>query len=404
MLDVAIIGGGLCGLALAHSLAARRIDFKLFEARERLGGRILSVPTAPGATLDLGPSWFWPETQPSITRLVEDLKLPVVTQHDDGRVQLLSDPNRPAETLAVTPEWDTSADAEPAPGRLHGGARRLNGGMKMLVDAFVGALDRAGQVERLRTGHALQALHDHGDHVELRLRHGAVSYSVQARRVVLALPPRVAHDQVLFAPGLPAELAAALQATPTWMAAAAKAGLATHEAFWRAQGRSGNAWIHHSQAVLAEVFDACGPDADGCAPAALGGFFALNAEQRQSFRSAMPLLLRSQFAQLHGLQADDGELHWHDWATEPWTCSTLDQIDDATTSDHPRYGDPLLTQPHWGGRLWFGGSETASHGGGYLEGALVAAARLRRQLVEAVAPTAPLTPPTPTPTGLRRSA
>jgi monoamine oxidase len=31
MLDVAIVGGGVCGLALAHSLQARRLDWALFE-------------------------------------------------------------------------------------------------------------------------------------------------------------------------------------------------------------------------------------------------------------------------------------------------------------------------------------------------------------------------------------
>jgi monoamine oxidase len=41
----------------------------------------------------------------------------------------------------------------------------------------------------------------------------------------------------------------------------------------------------------------------------------------------------------------------------------------------------LLAQPHWQGRLHFGGSETARQGGGYLEGALSAAARLRRELL-----------------------
>jgi monoamine oxidase len=381
MLDVAIIGGGLCGLALAHSLAARRCNFRLFEARERLGGRILSVPTEPGAVLDLGPAWFWPETQPSITRLIADLGLPTLAQRDDGRVLHLTDPNQAPQTLTVTPEWRTAADASAEPGRLHGGAHRLVGGMQALVDAFVSALDRAGQIERLRTGHALEALHDHGDHIELRLRHGPVSYSVQARQVVLALPPRVAQSTVNFTPALSPELAAALQATPTWMASAAKAAIAFEQPFWHAQGHTGNAWINHAQAVLAEVFDACGPEVDGVAsPAALAGFFALNAEQRQAFRSAMPLLLRSQFALLFGLEAEAGELHWHDWATEPWTCSPLDRAEDAQPPGHPHYGDPRLMQAQWGGRLWFGGSETAAQGGGYLEGALSAAARLRRSL------------------------
>ena len=46
---------------------------------------------------------------------------------------------------------------------------------------------------------------------------------------------------------------------------------------------------------------------------------------------------------------------------------------------HP--GDaPLLRLPYWGGRLLFGGSETAARHTGYLEGALLAAARLAGEL------------------------
>ena len=60
MHEVAIVGGGLCGLALAHSLQARGADWRLFEARDRLGGRILSQPDGRGGRIDLGPTWFWP--------------------------------------------------------------------------------------------------------------------------------------------------------------------------------------------------------------------------------------------------------------------------------------------------------------------------------------------------------
>ena len=56
------------------------MPFRLYEARERLGGRILSQPTQAGGRVDLGPTWFWPETQPSITRLIEDLGLPTQAQ------------------------------------------------------------------------------------------------------------------------------------------------------------------------------------------------------------------------------------------------------------------------------------------------------------------------------------
>ena len=44
MHDIAIVGGGLCGLALLRLLSGSGLDVVLFEARARLGGRV--SPTA----------------------------------------------------------------------------------------------------------------------------------------------------------------------------------------------------------------------------------------------------------------------------------------------------------------------------------------------------------------------
>lgn len=381
MLDVAVIGGGLCGLALAHSLQARRLDWALYEARPRLGGRVLTVASDSGLPLDLGPTWFWPATQPSITRLVADLGLATVEQPDDGQVLLLDDPNREPRLVAFNPHSASLAEegTPPRPGALHGGARRLAGGIGALIAAFERRLDPA----RLHLQHALESVVDFGTHVELELRHGDDLRPVRARRVVLALPPRVAASAVYFEPALPDELLQALQATPTWMAAAAKAVLSTGRASWREDGYTGNAWSTHAQAVLAEVFDAS--PAEPCAAgAALAGFLALDADQRKHFERGLPMLVESQVAMLFGPEAAQGEVHLQDWAQEPWTCSPADLAEGAT-GGHPAYGDARLQAPQWSGRLCFAGSETARAGGGYLEGALNAAARVRRQLDEAAA-------------------
>ena len=75
---VAIVGGGLAGLHAARLLHRAGVDFVLLEARDRFGGRILSVdesgqPSEDG--FDLGPSWFWPRMQPAIAALVAELGL-----------------------------------------------------------------------------------------------------------------------------------------------------------------------------------------------------------------------------------------------------------------------------------------------------------------------------------------
>jgi monoamine oxidase len=78
--DVLIIGGGLSGLHTADLLHRRGVDAMLVEARDRLGGRILSRRGADPSegtaapAFDLGPTWFWPG-QRRIETLVRALGL-----------------------------------------------------------------------------------------------------------------------------------------------------------------------------------------------------------------------------------------------------------------------------------------------------------------------------------------
>jgi monoamine oxidase len=360
--DIAIVGAGLCGLALARTLHARGQPFLLFEARARLGGRILGEHSASGMALDLGPTWFWPEAEPHMAALVAELGLDAFPQHDSGTVLRLRDPNKDAEVLDQT---------------VHGGAQRLSGGMAALVQALSASLP----TDQLRLAHELVAVTDVGAHLELRFHtsgeSGAADSVIRARRAVLAVPPRLLLEQVRFTPALEPERVEAMRATPTWMATQAKALMVYPQAFWREDGQSGNAFVRHEQAVLGEIFDACGgPDASQSG-AALGGFCAMTPQQRTDFKMGMPMLVASQLSQLFGEAAEQGELHFHDWADEPYTCAALDRADPASD---PEYGHPALMRSGYGGRLHFGSSETAQHGGGHMEGALDAALRLHQAL------------------------
>ena len=362
MLDTLIVGAGLSGLSVASRLQAAGRDFLLVDARVRAGGRIETVPAAAGAVaLDLGPGWFWPQTQPRMARLIAELGLAVYPQHDSG-------------TILHLPQADGSPEALAQSG-VHNGAHRVAGGMAAIVDAMVRRLP-AG---RLRTGCELTRLVDRDDHVDAYFRGECEDFVIVARRVVLAMPPRLVAERIAFEPALDGRLMEALQDTPTWMAAQAKVAMRYDTPFWRAAGLSGNAFVSHPQAVLAEMFDACDADAGS---AALGGFVALSPSQRKAYAASLALLVRSQFAQLFGPRADEGELHVRDWSNEALTCSVRDAVEPGR---HPDDGNAVLAAPCWAGRLHLAGSETAGRGAGYLEGALDAAARVCARLLDATA-------------------
>lgn len=86
---VAVVGAGLAGLYTAQALHAAGVDVLLIEGRDRLGGRILTVEeggTPADDGFDLGPSWFWPEMQPAMADLVDELRLDAFVQHSTGDV------------------------------------------------------------------------------------------------------------------------------------------------------------------------------------------------------------------------------------------------------------------------------------------------------------------------------
>src|SRR5688572_21609644 len=57
--DVVVVGAGLAGLRAARDLTAGGASVVVLEARDRVGGRTLSVPVGRG-TFDLGAQWLGP--------------------------------------------------------------------------------------------------------------------------------------------------------------------------------------------------------------------------------------------------------------------------------------------------------------------------------------------------------
>ena len=68
--DVVVVGAGLAGLAAASRLVDAGAEVVVLEARDRVGGRTLTLPTADGTLIDHGAHWIGP-TQDRIAALAE---------------------------------------------------------------------------------------------------------------------------------------------------------------------------------------------------------------------------------------------------------------------------------------------------------------------------------------------
>jgi monoamine oxidase len=363
--DIVIIGGGVSGLYAAWRLQQQGItDWRLIEARDTLGGRILSVPaSAPGVAqapqagsatnrtncFDLGPSWFWPGCQQQLDRLVQQLGLERFEQYETGDMVVERSPHSP-------------------PVRMRGyvnspPSMRLVGGMGSLIDALHQCLDRT----RIVTGQSVQRMRCTGGHVELDCEGSSGQATTwRAGRVLLATPPRLAMERIEFTPALPVSLAQAWQATATWMAPHAKYFAVYERPFWREQGLSGEA--RSACGPLVEIHDASIPGGS----AALFGFFGLPASLRQSVtEEVLRSHCRAQLARLFGPEAAHPRAElFKDWAVDPCTATAADGD---SAGQHPQAPARGTCTGPWAGRLTCIGSEWSPQFPGYVAGAIEAA-------------------------------
>lgn len=359
---IAIVGAGLSGLYAAYLLEPQGIrDYVLLEARDGLGGRIASV-TASGEAVpstaatadpidrfDLGPTWFWPDYQRELHRLVHDLSLRSFAQFQTGDTMVERSPDEPPMRMRG---YESSSVAV-----------RLIGGMGALIDALRRVLNPA----RIVTGQTVRRLRSGEPHVELDSEDAAGRVTTwHVEHVLLALPPRLADDRIKFTPALPQGLAQQWRATATWMAPHAKYIAIYDTPFWREQGLSGEA--RSALGPLSEVHDATMPSGS----AALFGFMGVPAGVRKRVpEDVLRSHCRTQLTRLFGSRAatPTAELI-KDWALDPCTATTADLYGAGDRTDAPA---ATAASGPWKGRLTGIASEWSRQFPGYLAGAVEAA-------------------------------
>lgn len=334
----------------ALQLERAGIFYRLLEAKDRFGGRILSLPVAADTAfgVDLGPTWFWPH-QRRMRCLCDELECKFFAQHVAGDILYQQTSIQPAQRASA------------AEGML---SYRLAGGMQSLVAAIAARLDPGG----LHPGQPVTRV-ERQDNCwrvtsENTANHTGAPQFFRAQHHVLAAPPRKLVQIPGLAHCLPAGLSQALATTPTWMAAQAKFVAVYPEPFWRQAGLSGQ--VFSRVGPMVEIHDASASTEAGFA---LFGFIGVPAGvRRQHADDVLTSACLNQLVSVFGARAAAPDVTWlKDWAQDPWVVSESD------LGGSPMHPDLDLSR--WLPQLQrlqlhFIGSEVAVDEGGYLERAL----------------------------------
>ncbi|WP_088006940.1 flavin monoamine oxidase family protein [Indiicoccus explosivorum] len=346
---VIIAGAGLSGLHAAFLLTKQGIDCRVLESRDRIGGRALSteVPDSPElGRFDLGPTWFWPGEH-AIASLVDELKLETFDQYNEGEVLLERFQTQPPERCILQ-------------GYAEDRRMRLKGGVQSLIDALAATLP-PGTIE-LETRVTEVRLNETGNVIVEAVRADGKTESIQARAVILAMPPRLTAKYIAFSPSLPRDLLRDIENKPTWMAEQAKAVAVYDRPFWRETGVSG--FVLSSVGPLQEIYDASPEQGAG----ALFGFFGTPAAAREALgEEKVKELVLAQLVKVFGEEAGNPEaILYKDWSADADTASEEDL---SPIKAYGTYGQPMV-EGEWAQKLLFAGTETDPQYSGHLEGAI----------------------------------
>lgn len=358
---VIIVGAGLSGLHTASLLQEQGINYRVLEARDRIGGRILSAAVPHKTDLgrfDLGPTWFWPQYEPAISKLVEELKLETFVQQNDGDMLVERFQTKPPERCVMQEN-------------VHERGARLSGGMQSLIDAVAKTIP----VEKIELEARVKgiSLGEPGEMTVEVERNDRTIELIKASNIVLALPPRLVARHIQFSPELPANLLADISEKPTWMGSQAKAVAVFDRPFWRESGLSG--LVLSSAGPLQEIYDASPIEGAG----ALFGFFGISSEVRHHMGQEKVIqLVGNQLVKLFGSEAESPQaILFKDWAND---ADTAVGEDSSPFKNYLSYGAPKVTGD-WQDKVIFAGTETNSQYSGHLEGALQSAEQAVSQLI-----------------------
>ncbi|ALJ01140.1 flavin monoamine oxidase family protein [Rufibacter tibetensis] len=336
--DVIVVGAGLSGLAAAYYLKQKGIHALVLEARERCGGRILTVKGEGNDTpVEMGATWF-ADKHTYLVQLLQELGLPIFHQYQKGIGVFETHP-------AEAPQYFQIPASEVPSCRVAGGASTL-------IEALVQKIG----TERILLGSAVSQIKEQEDQIEVTTEKGEKHL---CRHLVLTIPPFLCVGLEIN-PALPKEFTSVLENTHTWMGESIKFAVEYERPFWREKGFSGSVFSHFG--LIQEMYDHTNLEETRFA---LKGFLSSSAATFSKEERERAVI--NQLVRLLGKEAQNNLSYVEKvWQQEEYTYADYGK----NILPHQNNGHPVYAQSLMNGKLHLSSSETSPVFGGYMDGAV----------------------------------
>ena len=214
--NVAIVGAGISGLAAADALEKTGKNVTIFEARDRIGGRI-HTDNALGIPLDLGASWIHGINDNPIYAIAQQQRLVTVETDDSYIVR-----NRYGKEMTSPPEWlDEVVDIEHTAGASLSEVNQFayffdddyDGAEVIFTQGYHNVFETLADSKHIVFNHVLNEVYYNENGVSVGFQNNSTA---QFDAVVITIPLGVLKQQhITFSPALP----------PTKQQAIAKLGM-----------------------------------------------------------------------------------------------------------------------------------------------------------------------------------
>ena len=344
---IIIIGAGLSGLLIGYHLKKEGIPFKILEARNRVGGRINTISSTNETPLEMGATWFTNQHK-YVIALLEELEINYFEQHMDSTVYFEPSNTSPIQSI-------------PFPNQPP--SYRIVNGTSTLINTLLQKLDE----NDILLNQTVTNLDFYEDSVQV-----VTNQIFKGDRVVLAIPPKLWSNNIIFEPSLPQEIINIAKKTHTWMEDSIKIALSYNSPFWEQEKTPST--LYSNVGPITELYDHCNYERSKYALCGFinSSFKKLTYSER---RKSVINQLKNAFGEIAEEFIDYEECIW---SKEKNTF----EVSEILLHPHQNNGNSIYSSTFFDNKLFISSAESATESSGYMDGAIYSGNMIAEKLIE----------------------